>query len=58
MLDSGTPFFMSKEIAWTAEFPKDENDPRLFQMKTSKTKNQFLSNPILLLLCELLSNGN
>jgi hypothetical protein len=25
MLDSGTPFCISKEIAWTAELPVNEN---------------------------------
>lgn len=24
MLDSGTPFFKSREIAWTAEFPEEK----------------------------------
>lgn len=42
MLDSGTPFVKSKEIAWTAELPKDEYIPSILKTKTNKFSVQFL----------------
>jgi len=41
MLDSGTPFFKSKEIASTAELPKDEDILKLIKTKTNKLNINF-----------------
>lgn len=42
MLDSGTPFFTSKLIAWTAEFPAGDDNIyliHLWRWQTQKKKN-------------------
>lgn len=42
MLDSGTPFVKSKEIAWTAELPKDEDISSIIKIKTNKSEGMYV----------------
>lgn len=49
MLDSGTPFVKSKEIAWTAELPKDEDIPGIIKTKTNKLSVKLLIRFIMLI---------
>jgi len=44
MLDSGTPFFIIKEIAWTAELPEDEDILKLIRKPTNYMSILNLSN--------------
>jgi hypothetical protein len=40
MLDSGTPFCISKEIAWTAELPRNENFLLLIKMSYDRNSSR------------------
>lgn len=48
MLDSGTPFLNIKEIAWTAELPKDEDILKLIKTKINKLYVKLKSQVLLL----------
>ena len=47
MSDSGTPFLKSKEIAWTAELPKDEDILKVNPNKNQQIKYQTFNSLLL-----------
>ena len=46
MLDSGTPFFISKEIAWTVEFPKEGRNRTILK---THAKNSIIKSSVVTL---------